>query len=218
MSCASNRRPPLGGDCFSISGFPSPGAGTVAALHHAFFVDFRDNSAVAREQRFGGAHFGAQWQLAFGQPVSAVLFVFFLAVIGLWAACAVGAFVHLAAGAEIADPRILRRAERTRVEAVAAADAQVLGVQHDAIRGSVEAVDRTDRLAWRISAMHARHRYGSFARFTIIDGDDASAINAPRHFVLVLARGDAGIALDATVGVAKKFHSSHDLLPYAARI
>src|SRR5436190_146603 len=38
---------------------------------------------------------------------------------------------------------------------------------------------------------------------------DAPAVDAPRHVVLVLAGGDAGVALDATVGVAEKFHSSH---------
>ena len=48
---------------------------------------------------------------------------FGLGVVGLRAAGAVGALVHLAARAEIADARILRRAERAGVEAVAAADA-----------------------------------------------------------------------------------------------
>jgi hypothetical protein len=66
--------------------------------------------------------------------------------------------------------------------------------------------------------MHTGHRYGSLARFAIIDGDHAAAIDAPRHFVFILARRDAGIALDTPISVTEKFHSSHDLLPYAALI
>jgi hypothetical protein len=31
--------------------------------------------------------------------------------------------------------------------------------------------------------------------------------------VLVLAGGDAGVALDAAVGVAEKFHPGHDVRP-----
>ena len=50
----------------------------------------------------------------------------------LRAAGAEGALVHLAAHAESAALRELRRAERAGVEAVAAADAEVLVVQHDA--------------------------------------------------------------------------------------
>jgi hypothetical protein len=61
--------------------------------------------------------------------------------------------------------------------------------------------------------MHARHRYRAFAGFAVVERNDAAAIDAPGHFVLVLAGGDAGIALDATVGVAEKFHSSHDRSP-----
>src|ERR1700756_4746490 len=48
---------------------------------------------------------------------------------------AVGAFVHLAARAEIADLGILRRSERTGIKTVAAADAQILGMQRDAVFG-----------------------------------------------------------------------------------
>ena len=43
-------------------------------------------------------------------------------------------------------------------------------------------------------------------------------VDAPRHLVLVLARGDAGVALDAALGVAKELHSCHDPAPYAASI
>ena len=121
----------------------------------------------------------------------------------------IGALVHLAARAEVADPRILRRAERAGVEAVAAADAEVLGVQHHGVGRGVEAVHRADRRAGRVGAVHAGHRDRALARLAVVDGDDAPAVDAPRHLVLVLAGGDAGVALDATVGVAEEFHSSH---------
>jgi hypothetical protein len=52
----------------------------------------------------------------------------------------------------------LRRAERAGVAAVAAADADVLVVQHHAFVGAVEAVDRADRHAGRVAAVHAGHR------------------------------------------------------------
>ena len=44
-------------------------------------------------------------------------------------------------------------------------------------------------------------------------GDDAAAIDAPWHFVLVLAGGHAGVAFNAAVGITKEFHASHDFLP-----
>src|SRR5262249_30165560 len=47
------------------------------------------------------------------------------------------------------------------------------------------------------------------AGFAVVDGDDAAAVDAPRPFVLILAGGGASVALDATVGVAEKFHPSH---------
>jgi hypothetical protein len=36
--------------------------------------------------------------------------------------------------------------------------------------------------------------------------------------VLVLAGGDAGVAFDAAIGVAEKFHPSHSVPPYATAI
>jgi hypothetical protein len=57
--------------------------------------------------------------------------------------------------------------------------------------------------------MHAGHRYRAFAGLAVIDGDDTAAIDAPGHLVLVLACGDAGIAVDASVRVAKEFHTRH---------
>src|SRR5262249_56386646 len=108
-----------------------------------------DDAAVARQERLGRAHFRAQRQLALGQAIGAVFHEFGLAAVGLRTARAIGAFVHLATRTEVADPRILRRAERAGVEAIAAADAEVLGVQHHGVGGRVEAVDRTHRRARR---------------------------------------------------------------------
>src|SRR4029077_8429825 len=99
--------------------------------------------------------------------------------------------------------------ERAGVEAIAAADAEVLGVQHHPVGGGVEAVHRADRLAGRVGAMHAGHGDRALARLAVVDGDDAPAVDAPGHFVLVLAGRDTRIALDATVGVTEKFHPSH---------
>src|SRR6202521_1176802 len=199
-----------------IGGGPAPCARTVAAFHHALLVDLGDDRAIAREQRLGRAHLGANRQLALGEAVGAVFGVFGRRGVRLRPAGAIGALVHLAARAEVADLRILRRAERTGVEAVAAADAEVLGVKHHAVGGGVEARHRTDRGAWRIGAMHAGHRHRAFAGLAVIDGDDTAAIDAPRHFMFVLAGRDAGVALDAAVGIAKKFDASHDLFsPHA---
>src|SRR5262249_31375368 len=150
----------------------------------------------------GRAHLGAQRQLALGEAVRAVFLVLDRAVIGLRPARAIGALVHLAARSEVADAWILRRPERAGVEAIAAADAQVLGVQHHRVGGGVEAVDRAHRGARRVGAVHAGHRDRALARLAVVDGDDAPPVDAPRHVVLVLARGDAGVAFDAAVGVA----------------
>src|ERR1700704_4863524 len=104
---------------------------------------------------------------------------------------------------------ILPRAERAGVEAIAAADAQVLVVQDDAFLGVVEAVDRAHRHARRIRAVHARHRDRALAGLAVVQRDDAAAVHAPGHFVGVLARRDAAVAFDAALGVAEKFHSRH---------
>ena len=199
-------------DGLAIGGLPAPGARAVAALHHPLLVDLGDDVAVAGEQRLGRAHLGAERQLALGEAVAAVFDVLGFGVVGLRAAGAVGALVHLAARAEIADARVLRRAERAGVEAVAAADAQVLGVQHHGVGGGVEAVDRAHRRAGRVGAVHAGHRDRALAGLAVVEGDDAAAVDAPGHVVLVLAGGDAGVALDAAVGVAEELHAGHGLV------
>src|SRR6201991_1267547 len=162
--------PPSAGsgvDRLPIGRLPAPGAGTVAALGHPLLVDLRDDLAVAGEQRFGRAHLGAERQLAFGQTIGAVLFVPRLAAVGLRAAGAEGALVHLAARAEVADLRILRRAERTGVEAIAAADAEVLGVQHPGVGRGVEAVHRAHRRTRRVGAVHAGQRDRTLAGLAV---------------------------------------------------
>src|SRR5262245_9006761 len=126
-------REPLDGNRLPVGGLPAPGTRAVATLDHAFLVDLRNDLAVAGQQRFRRAHFGAERQLALGEAVAAVLREFFLGAVSFGAAGAIGAFVHLAARAEVANLGILRRAERAGVEAIAAADAQVLGVQHDTV-------------------------------------------------------------------------------------
>src|SRR6266478_3067734 len=196
-------------DRLAVRGHPAPRPRPVAARGDALLVDVGHLVAVAGQQRFGRAHLGAQRQFSFGQTIGAVFFVLLLRAIELRTAGAIGAFVHLAAGTEIAHLRILRRAERAGVEAVAAADAEVLGVQHDAIVGGVDGFGRTHRLAWGVGAVHARHRDRPLARLAVVNGDDAPAVDAPRHLVLVLAGGDAGVALDAPVGVAEKLHPRH---------
>src|SRR3954447_14276317 len=124
MSRAAAARPPRSdGDGLPIGRLPAPGARAVAALDHPRLVDLGDDLAVTGEQRLGRAHLGAERQLAFGKPVRAVFLLLLLAAVGLRTAGAECAFVHLAARAEIADFRVLRRAERTGVEAIAAADA-----------------------------------------------------------------------------------------------
>src|SRR5437870_11355154 len=93
--------PALARDRFAVGRLPAPGAGAVAALGHPLLVDLGDDLAVAGEQRLGRAHLGTKRQLAFGQAIGAVLVVLRLAAIGFRAAGAEGAFVHLAARAEV---------------------------------------------------------------------------------------------------------------------
>src|SRR6266852_1396327 len=220
----ASRRPPsrLGGspggshrDSLAISSPPAPGAGAVAALDHAFLVDLGDDLAVACEQRLGRAHLRAQRQLALRHAIGAVLLVFLNAAgrFRATAAGAIGALVHLAARTEVADARILRRAERAGVEAVAAADAQILRMEDDAVIGRENARHRADRGAGSVGAVHAGHGDRTLAGLAVVDSDDAPAVDAPRHLVLVLAGGDAGVALDAAVGVAEEFHSRHIASP-----
>ena len=51
---------------------------------------------------------------------------------------------------------------------------------------------------------------GFLPRLAVVEGDDAAAVDAPGDVVLVLAGGDAGIALDATVAITEELHSCHD--------
>src|SRR5215470_2123661 len=122
------RRPASNRDRVAIGDLPAPGAGAVAALGDPLLVDLGDDLAVAGHERLGRAHLGAQRQLAFRQPIGAVFDELGLAAVRLRTTGAIGALVHLAARAEVADLGILRRAEWAGVEAIAAANAEILGV------------------------------------------------------------------------------------------
>src|SRR5262249_33232746 len=152
-------------------------------------------------QCLGRAHLGADRELAFGEAIATVFLELGLGAVGLRTAGAERALVHLAAHAERAGLRELRRAERACVEAVAAADAEVLVVQHDAVVGAVEAVDRAHRHARRVRAVHAGDRHRALAGDAVVDGNHAAAVHAPRDLVLLLAGGDAAVTLDAALGV-----------------
>src|SRR6056297_1362662 len=111
---------------------PTPGARAEATGHNALAIDIRDDVPVSGQKRLGRTHLGADGQLALGGPVAPVLLELCLTVVLFGTAGAEGTFVHLAARAEVASLRELRRAERARVEAIAAADAEVLGVENHA--------------------------------------------------------------------------------------
>src|SRR3546814_11545672 len=143
------------------------------------------------------------------RSVGAVFCVLDLGGIGRRTPGAESAFVHFSARAEIAGARILRCAERAGVEAVAAADTEILRMQHNGVLRGVEAVDRAARRAGCVGAMHAGHGDRTLAGLAVVDRDDTAEIDAPRHVMPVLACGAARIALDAAVGIAKEFHPGH---------
>src|SRR5688500_10652136 len=88
---------PLDRDRFLVGRLPAPSARAVARLAHALLVGLRDDLGVTGEQRLGRAQFRARRALALGQTVGAVSDDLGLAVVGLRAAGAEGALVHLAA-------------------------------------------------------------------------------------------------------------------------
>src|SRR5262249_10211094 len=83
--------------------------------------------------------------------------------------------------------------------------------QHDTFLGTIEAIDRAHRHARRVGAVHARDRDRALAGHAVVDRDHAAAIHAPGDVVLLLARRDAAVALDAALGIAETFHSGHGL-------
>src|SRR5262249_24541010 len=144
-------------DPFVIGGPPAPGSRAIAAFDNAILEDLANDLAVARYARFSRAHPGAERQLAGGQGIRAVLGEFARRTVRLRTAGAIGALVHLAARAEVSNLRVLLCTERTGVEAIAAADAEVLGPKHHGIIGYVETVHRAYRRAGCVSAVHAGH-------------------------------------------------------------
>src|SRR5215472_2646225 len=208
----------LRADGLAIGRLPAPGSGAVASLSDALLVDFLDDLTVAGKQRLGRTHLGAQRQFPLGEAVGAVFLVLRRAAVRLRPTGAERAFVHLATRAEIADPRILRRSERARIEAISTPDADVFRMQHNAIGRRIEGIHGTDRLARCVRAVHACHRHRALAGLAVVERDDPAPVDAPRHLMLVFAGGDARIAFDAAIGVAEKFHPGHSSTPYAAAI
>jgi hypothetical protein len=84
-------------------------------------------------------------------------------------------------------------------------------MEDHAFIGLVETIDRANRHAGRIIAMHACHRDRTLAGATVIDRHQATAVHAPGHFVFILAGCRTAIALDAALCITDKFHSCHDL-------
>src|SRR3569623_811008 len=196
----------------AVSGAPTPDFAALAASQYPVAEDIGDHAAVSAQQCLGRAHLGAGRQLAFGQPVASVYFEFGFRSVPFRTAGAEGAFIHLAAQAESAAGGKLRRAERTGIGAVAAADTDILVVQHHAFIGAVEAIDRAHRHAWRVRAVHAGDRNRSFLPdHAVVDRHHATPIDAPGNLVFILARRHAAIAFDAALGIADEFHSSHGL-------
>src|SRR5258708_39759288 len=191
---------------------PSPDLLALAARDDAGLVDRGDDRSIPGEQRLGRAHLGASGQLALGDAVAAVFAEFLDGMVLLRAYGAVGALVHLAAQAEGSRLRELRRAERARVEAIAAADAQVLVVQDDLVLRAIEAVDRAHRHAGSVGAVHARDRDRALAGEPVVHRHQAPAVHAPGNFVLLLSTRRTAVALDAALGVTDEFHSGHGLL------
>src|SRR5215831_7899402 len=186
----------------AVGGQPAGQLVAPATPCHALAIDFRDDVTVTAQQRLGRAHFRARRKLALRQPIAPVLLVLGLRPVRLGTTGAERALVHLAAHAEGALLRKLRRAERTGIEAIAAPDAQILVVQHDTFLGTIEAIDRAHRHARRVGAVHARDRDRALAGHAVVDGDHTAAVNAPGYVVLLLAGCDAAVALDAALGVA----------------
>src|SRR6516162_9217939 len=81
--CANRWRPRLLGlDRLAIGGLPAPGARAVATLHHALLVNLGNDFAIARKQRFGRTHLGAERQLALGKTVRTIFLVLLLTAVG----------------------------------------------------------------------------------------------------------------------------------------
>src|ERR1700681_4115876 len=90
-------------------------------------------------------------------------------------------------------------------------------MQHDSFFGLIKTVDRAYGHARRVRTVHARDRDRALARHAVVDGNHAPSIDSPGNVVLLLAGGDAAVALDAALGVAQKLHSGHDLVPSRLR-
>ena len=169
--------------------------------------------AVAAEQRLGRAHLGAGRQLALGKPVAAVLLELGLAAVGLGAAGAEGALVHLAAQAEraVAAGTAARRTGRRRSSSRSRCTRPCRAAPR-LPRSGRSSRPGTPPCRARPSSACRRPRSTSLARHAVVERHHAAAVDAPWHVVLVLAGRDAAVALDAALGVAQEFHSGHGRL------
>src|SRR5690625_1977064 len=115
-----------------ICGCPAPGAAAEAALHDPFAIDLADHLTIPGKERARRADFGAERQPAFGDPVRAIEPEFLGRAVRFWPPGAIGAFVHDTARTELGLPGVLGSPERACIEAVAAADARLLVMEHQA--------------------------------------------------------------------------------------
>src|ERR1700742_1720758 len=82
-------------------------------------------------------------------------------------------------------------------------------MEDDAVIGREDAGHGADRRTLSIGAMHAGHRDRALPRLAVVDGNDTPSIDAPWHLMFILAGRDTSVALNATLGIAKKFHARH---------
>src|SRR5690606_22014641 len=101
-------------DCIRgvVGGVPTPRARPVAAARDPFAIDVGDHLAVTGEERARRAHFSAQRQLAFRNPVAAVLLHLGIGTALLRSASAEGALVHFSTTAEVCCLRVDRKSTR----------------------------------------------------------------------------------------------------------
>src|SRR5690625_2757672 len=196
-----------------ICGCPAPGAAADAARPRPCASALAARLPIPGKGRARRADFGAERQPAFGDPVRAIEPEFLGRAVRFWPPGAIGAFVHDTARTELGLPGVLGSPERACIEAVAAADARLLVMEHHADIRLIDAGGRADSDTGRIGAMHTAYGDGPLlARHAVIDRDNAPPQHAPGNLVLVLADAGAGHALDAALGVAEEFHPCHMLL------
>ena len=197
---------------------PAPDLGALAAAQHALAVDVGDHVAVAAEQRLGRAHLGAGRQLALGQAVAAVLLELGLASCPppgrrrrtcTCPSCRAGRRRRPAGTAA-------RRTGRRRSSSRSRCTGPCRAAPRRR-RSGRSSPPGTPPCRARPSSACRRPRSTSLAEHAVVDRHHAAPVHAPGHLVLVLAGGDAAVALDAALGVAQEFHSGHVCLLRCSR-